>query len=367
MKSATIKVNPAVLVWARKERGLEDGEIADKLGKDLSVIKEWESTGENISFSDLKKVAKAYRRQISVFFLADVPQKTKIPKDRRNLKVNEDGLSPETLLAVRRTSRYLRIARELSDEDDVKAQYDWLGELVKSGSLVEAASKLREILDVTVQDQQRCTDSSTALRMWRQKIETNLNIYTFQFLMPENELDGFSYVEEGAPYAITLNSRNAKNRQIFTLFHELGHILEGTSGICLTSNVSGSNNVETRCNIFAADFLLPEEAMKVPSTFEELKTFAQEMCVSAEAYARRAYALNSIAKSTLDVFLEQISKNMKKPKRANEMRISPVVMSKSRRGEKFFNLIVDAYTSGRMSGSAVADILMIRPTKIDGS
>ena len=42
MKSATIKVNPAVLVWARKERGFDDSEIADKLGKDLSYRKKAE-------------------------------------------------------------------------------------------------------------------------------------------------------------------------------------------------------------------------------------------------------------------------------------------------------------------------------------
>jgi Zn-dependent peptidase ImmA (M78 family) len=365
MKSATINVNPNILVWARKERGFEYDDIANKLGKDVSIIKEWENTGENLTFSELKKIAKTYKRQVSVFFLKEVPQATKIPKDRRNLRVDERGLDPETLLAVRRTNRYLRIARDLSDDDDIKSQYKWLAELIKHGSLTDAADKLRDLLQVSVDDQKKCSGSESALRMWRQRIETKLGIYTFQFLMPENEIDGFSYVEEGAPYAVTLNSRNAKNRQIFTLFHEIGHILEGSSGICLTTSSVNANNAERRCDAFSADFLLPASTVKVPSNYEELKALALEMCVSAEAYARRAYGLKMISKPALYIFLEQIASAPKNKKSNDEMRISPLVLSKSRRGEKFFNLILDAYDSGRVSGSVVADILKIRPTRID--
>lgn len=366
MSRATIKVNPDILVWARKERGYEDTQAAAKLDKDIAVIREWEKTGENITFAELKKIATTYKRQVSVFFLTEVPRKTKIPKERRNLRVDERGLAPETLLAVRQTNRYLRIARELSDNHDLTVQYQGLGELLERGKLVNAASKLREQLGITLTEQKKCNDASGALRMWRQAIESKLGIYTFQLLMPENELDGFSYVEEGVPYAITLNSRTAKNRQMFTLFHELGHIVEGSSGICLTTNTTdNSNNIEVRCNRFAADFLMPADAMKVPSNFDELKTLAREMCVSAEAYAIRAFELKSIDGPTLDVFLERIVSSPKKAKSNKELSISPVVMSKSRRGDKFFNLVIDAYGNGRISATAVADILGIRPTRID--
>ncbi len=258
MKSGSLNVNPAILIWAREERGYSVDQLAEKIDKDAVTIRDWELDGNDIPFADLKKLAKVYKRQISVFFLKDIPKKTKVPKDRRNLNVHETELSPETLLAVRRTSRYLHIARDLVDKDTLSNQYQWLEDIKQQKSLVNAPRQIRDILGVSLDDQTNLRDSQAAFKVWRDRIETKLNIYTFSFLMPRGELDGFSYIEEGYPYAITLNSRNSKNRNIFTLFHELGHILEGHSGICLTTIDGDATNIEHRCNSFAAEFLMPQ-------------------------------------------------------------------------------------------------------------
>ena len=114
----------------------------------------------------------------------------------------------------------------------------------------------------------------------------------------------------------------------------------------------------------AAELLLPADSVRAPRSFDELKVLARDMHVSAEVYARRCHSLNLINKDMLDNLLDQIRKGVVSA-RKDEFPMSPLILSKSRRGETFFSMVLDAYDSGRMDGSSVADILGVRPTRVD--
>lgn len=55
-----------------------------------------------------------------------------------------------------------------------------------------------------------------------------------------------------------------KSRQIFTIFHELAHLLYRTGGIDVRSETffrqlkGDYSRIEVKCNRFAGEFLLPE-------------------------------------------------------------------------------------------------------------
>lgn len=102
----TLKINPQVLKWAREEAGWPVERIADKLKIDRARYLHWETTGEEIPFSKLRMIAAWYKRQIAIFFLSEIPPKTKKPKDYRNLSLLGTPLSKETLLAFRRVRKY---------------------------------------------------------------------------------------------------------------------------------------------------------------------------------------------------------------------------------------------------------------------
>ena len=75
---------------------------------------------------------------------------------------------------------------------------------------------------------------------------------------------GFCLYDEDFPI-IYVNNTTAKTRQIFTLFHELAHLLFHTSGVDtqgdgFVNELAGDNQrIEVICNRMTACLLVPEE------------------------------------------------------------------------------------------------------------
>ena len=79
MKAFTVDVNPKLLVWARDELGIKPAEVAEYLKTDEETI-----NGRAIKYTDLKRLASYYKRQVPVFFLPQAPKSITKPKDFRN-------------------------------------------------------------------------------------------------------------------------------------------------------------------------------------------------------------------------------------------------------------------------------------------
>lgn len=357
MKAFSVDINPKILAWARQEAGYTLPEIAEYLKSDEDVLEQWETDGLQVKYRDLTKLAKRYKRQIPVFFLENTPAKIKKPKDYRNLSLTSKGLHSDTMLAIRRTSRYLRVYRELSNEERIKEQYQWLDKVRNPNTL--STVFIREVLDIPISEQKKSKNQS--FNFWRKRFEDKLGIFVFQFPIPNGEFDGFSYIDEGKPYAITINNRITEKRKIFTLFHELGHIINGHSGLCLTIDVNHTAySIEAQCNTFAAQFLMPETEMTKPNSFEQLGKLADSLGVSREAYLIRCKSLNLVSEPEFNQYitiLRQINAKLKKDKRSTPMAIPRDVISRSQRGDKFFDFVVSAYESNRITPSAVRDLL----------
>ena len=365
-------INPEILVWAREESGYKSPEeVAKKLNIKTQLLKNWETDGKKVDFGALELIAKAYKRQTAIFFLPKVPESIKKPKDHRNLKVDMSGFSPETFLAFRRTARYLKTARDLNNNEYWSNRYDWLKQFTGKASLMDKESKLlRKLLDVPLEMQIKQSDPDTAFRFWREKIEEKLNIFIFQFPIPHDEMDGFSFTLDNFPYAIVINSSGRQPvRKIFTIFHELYHILKRESGICITDSENRIDEMQSEfeCNNFAGRFLIPNEVLEKYDSSDEIYEAAKLLKVSSEAYLRRMrqmYGLNdSLYYSLLKKIRRKAFEILESKKRASKKKkifLTGIVRSKSSRGKKFYGLVTDAAHSGRITYSTASDLLSLR-------
>lgn len=99
-----------------------------------------------------------------------------------------------------------------------------------------------------------------------------LNIITV-FKPLSDSFSGMAFRYEDLNF-ILINSNQAIGRQNFTICHELYHLRfqkDFTTHRCQISNLEGDKSTERRANMFAALFLLPEEAVLDNIPEKELK------------------------------------------------------------------------------------------------
>ena len=118
----------------------------------------------------------------------------------------------------------------------------------------ELAQQTRAYLDISVDTQAGWNSAKEALENWQESVEEK-GIFVFKAAFQNDSVDGFCLVHEQFP-VIYLNNSRSSVRQIFSLFHELAHLLLGESGITRGINPVGEQ-IEVFCNQFAAEFLVP--------------------------------------------------------------------------------------------------------------
>ena len=363
MTRFNVNVNPKVLKWAREEAGFDMAEIADKVNISIDEYKIWERQGENIPFGKLKTLAGQYKRQLAVFFLPQVPEKISKPTDFRNVSSAESKLSRNVLMVMRDVTYFRQTALELQGEKYWNSHYYWLKEIenIKQDNAA-LGDWLREKLNISIDEQLSWKYDSQAYKSWRQSVEDKLGILIFQFSMPLDEVQGFCYTDT-FPYAIVVNSKHSYTSRLFTIFHELGHIVRHHSGMCLVDNVSERQHEEFSCNSFAGNFLIPENYLIATENLTEIQTYANQFRVSREVYLRQLKEKNKIHPTKFFVLLNEIKSTYKPSSKLSGFAL-PEVKSRASRGETFFNLVLDSLNQNRISYTQASALLDLRISKV---
>ncbi len=91
-------------------------------------------------------------------------------------------------------------------------------------------------------------------------IESKLKIDVLIEAHPDDALSGAAITDRSFPL-IFVNSEFPRSRSLFTLAHELGHVLAGHADdpITLDRELSGSTDAERMVNAFAANYLMPKD------------------------------------------------------------------------------------------------------------
>lgn len=358
-----IKINPKILRWAREESGYLEKDISFKLNIDLNRYLQWEKTGEDIPFGKLKILAKTFKRQIATFFLPKIPPKIKKPKDFRNLLLVNTPLSKDTLLSIRRVCRYQKLMLELFGSKYFQYKYKWFDEyrekFQNSSDSDQIACWFRKKLKYTIEDQINEKSNEIAYKKWRNLFENKLTIFVFQFSMPTDEIQGFSYSDE-YPICIAINSKNySTNSRIFTLFHEFAHSLKNQSSLCIPNTVTEEQHEEYKINSLAGSLLLPRNYVTSTTDPDEIYKYSKKYKVSSEVYLRRLKDLNLISDDKFFELLDLIREKVKLPKKGS-FPVSPLQKSINARGQLFYDSVISAARNEVITYSRAADILGIK-------
>ena len=173
---------------------------------------------------------------------------------------------------------------------------------------------------------------SDALRSLREAMERSGIVVVVNGVVGNNthrklsvsEFRGFVLVDDYAPL-VFVNGSDGKAAQMFTLAHELAHVVFGSSAAFdLRQMQPSSNRTEKACNAVAAEFLVPESLLRSiwPSVRDSSAPFqelAREFKVSAIVAARRALDLRLVDRARfLDFYQDYLNQEFRATSRRGE-------------------------------------------------
>ncbi len=304
-----IPVNPDILRWARLTAGFSVDHVVLKLKRKLvtaDTVEAWENGEGCPTYAQLEDLAyKIYRRPLALFFFPEPPVEETPEQSFRTLPDLEiSRLSTRVRLLIRK-ARVLQINLfELNDSIN-PASRQILRELRFRPDVAvnKMAESVRMYLDIDLSTQSHWKKTDEAFKAWRDYLEEQ-GVFVFKDAFRDDSVSGFCLYDENFPI-IYVNNSMPHTRQIFTLFHELAHLLFRTGGIDARSKdyigllKGDERKIEILCNQFAGDFLVPESDFNqrivgIKVNDRSIETLAKRYHVSREVILRKLLDKNII-------------------------------------------------------------------------
>jgi Zn-dependent peptidase ImmA (M78 family) len=369
-------INKKMLIWARKTISLSIELASEKIGVSSQKLEQWEDENsvEFPTVSQLYKIASIYKRPFAVFYFPEPPKHFKPLKDFRKfpkqepLSERDEYILQKELLLFQRKRE---IAIDLYEQLEIQPP-----EFSLKSKMSELPEKLAEkIIKYLGIDHQKILDTEPgydALNLWKNLLENN-GILIFQTTgVPLNVMRGACIAKDALP-VIIINSNDSQNGRIFSLFHELVHIVLREDGI---SNFRHSNKglydaIEVFCNQVAAEILVPSKLLLSSTTVtfhrtgsnwsnSELSELSRHFCVSQEVILRRLLSLNKTSDSFYDEFRSNIKFDEKKKQSGGDYYRNII----AKNGVLYLNLAIQGYYQNILTASSLSDFIQIKMSNL---
>ncbi len=372
MSQPVAGIQPNLLRWARESHGYSIAAVADKLKRDSAEIIAWEQGESAPTYPQLEKLAyEIYHRPLAVFFFPAPPNEPSPQQAFRSLhNTNLENLEPDTRYKIRLAMALQGSLKELHNHQNPNPQPIFRNiQLSLEKSIPEQAKLIRAALTLSLEIQLRWKDAEAALKAWRDLIE-NAGIYVFKNTFKQKSISGFCLLDPELPI-IYLNNSTTKTRQIFSLLHELIHILLQTSTISsieIPKQNDEHSRIERFCNALAAEILMPSNdfAMQIQSIQEFNDQIIQQLArrygVSREAILRK---LLDQEKVSADHYNQKAS-TWKAQQKPNTGGGDYYATQASYLGERYLTTVLSRYNNGMINLEQTAAYLGIKAKSIAG-
>lgn len=287
-------IHGRTLSWAREALGLDITELAVSLNVAEAQVQKWEAEEAFPTVVQLRKVAKKLDRTPAFFFIPP-PDDTGIPPTPDFRGRQEEKLPPALLREIKRADSYRATYLDLVGSEEMSRLPKPFGrnDVVARARDLHAAMGTRATGPLT-------GNAADVFARWRTALE-DLGFLVFQTTGIDTATFRGLSVHHTAYPVILLNGADSTYGKVFTLFHEVGHILNRSSGVCM---VLDNNDTEALCNAFSAEVLMPTARIQQflrrnddPNVIEAISAYFK---VSELAAAVRLKALGMIDHDSLE-------------------------------------------------------------------
>jgi len=372
-------VAPALIRWTRTSAGLDVASAAKKLKVSTELVEAWETGERRPSLAQVRKMASAYKRPLAVFYLPEPPQGFTPLKDFRTLAgKSQPHLTARLAIETRRAQQRREVALEIAAAiEEPLPNFSLTAALGDNPAVVGDA--LRSVLGVSLEEQFGWKDKYEALNTWKVSVE-RAGVLVFQTEnLPLSEARGFSLASHPLP-VVALNSKESPRGRVFTLMHELAHIVLRASGVCDLHDSGGSAKevdvVEVFCNRVAGAALIPQ--LSIPGSLEalgladerewkddSLQSFADRYCVSADAALRSLVFAGRYSATSYAARHAVFVRAGEGDKRKNSGPVPYYRRALGWAGRRFARMALDAYDDQRISSSDLTEFLRVKMKQVE--
>lgn len=369
--SKKIPLNHDLLVWARETAGYKHSDVALKMKKSVEAIVSWEKGESTPTYKQLEKLAyQIYKRPIAIFFFPEPPEEKTPKQEFRTLpEIQLDILPPRMIFLLKQARVMQENLQELNNHTN-PCEKQILRDLHIPPKITfkNLATKVRQFLNIDIFTQLQWAETDVALKNWRNILE-NFGIFIFKesFAKESDNFSGFCLYDKSFP-VIYLNNNKPKPRQVFTLFHELTHLLMKTSGIDTNLDdylpyIKGeSKKIEILCNKFAGEFLVPDDFFskhihELPSIPDKIEMIADSFNVSREVILRRLLDKKIVSQTYYKKKTADWAKQITKKKKSSGNYYST---KNTYLGNNYLELVFKNYYQKNISIEQTADYLGVK-------
>ena len=250
---------------------------------------------------------------------------------------------------------------------------------------VVVASRARTWLGISLDTQSTWRGEYDAISGWIQTLEGR-NVLVFQAGGVDlEEMRGFSISATDLP-VIVVNGQDHPRGRVFTLMHELSHLMMRVEGVCQPYRImddwsSSDERTEVFANAIAGNLLVPADALeKHPRvlrqhkesprdwTEENLRSLARDFAVSREVILRRLLTVGRTTRqfyeAKRDEYLAEYRRLRERQRRVPRPVPRPRLVVRDN-GRAFTRLVLEALDAERITDADLSDYLNVRLKHLD--
>jgi Zn-dependent peptidase ImmA (M78 family)/transcriptional regulator with XRE-family HTH domain len=281
--------NPNILRDALRARSLTQSQLSQRLGIPLPDLERELRRQPEPPQGLLNSIAKELSVPPFAFFMERTPPLHEVIPDFRSHNPAPKAKSRETIESIQ-FAEGVQNAVELDKETVPKLPRITAATPVDEVDAV--ALHARQYFNITLEDQAGATDAKAFYIICRKRIEDK-GIFVLHDTFPEQDGSGFCLSHPTHPIIVINTKKQTKGRRLFTLVHELAHVLMRKSGI--SDPFVQENVTERLCNRFAGAFLVPQayansllgSSVTKDPDYDDVRWAARRLKISQEATVLR--------------------------------------------------------------------------------
>ena len=344
-------INPAMMTWAREYAGFTKG-YEEQLPEDFKKrCKSWEKGDSYPTWNQLREASKKYNVPTAFFFMKCTPVFNDLPEMINYRRLDVDSIyennSPKLINNIRKSENRREIYIELLHELNEEIIEFEVPRLKEDKNIF--ANYIRDTLDVSLDTQKSWYKESkhyNFLNKWKEIINEKMGILIFETKgVLIEEMRALCIFHNKIPI-ILLNGKDSVNGRIFSLFHELTHLLLGKSAICGDDE---NTQEEIFCNSVAGEFLVPgDDLIKninpglAVLSYKSLRNLYNLYGVSEHVIVRRLLDTNQITRNEYVSYINNYEESSSSTGSSGNY-LNNMIKYNSR---AYYSLVLDAYDFG---------------------